>query len=89
MNNHNVTIHVANIKCHGCANTIKNRLEGLEGISEVNVGVEDGSVSFIIKRKEDTVHVQDLLTKLGYPEGNPTMFQTAKKLCQLYGWTYW
>jgi copper chaperone len=60
-------ISVENIKCGGCANTIKTRLNDMEHIDGCEVDVEKGIVSISgdeSKREE----VTRLLLKLGYPE---------------------
>jgi copper chaperone CopZ len=61
-------ILVENIKCHGCANTIKREVSKLENVSEVNVDVEKGAVAFTHPDEtspEETVAVR--LRQLGYP----------------------
>jgi copper chaperone len=60
-------ISVENIKCGGCANTIKTRLNDMDIIDSCEVDVENGIVSISgdeSKREE----VTQLLLKLGYPE---------------------
>ena len=42
----NTTIHIQNLKCGGCANTITKNLAQLEAITEVTVNVEESTVSF-------------------------------------------
>ena len=60
-------VKVENIKCGGCASTIRSKLEAIEGVSGVDVQVEDGIVS--IEAAEDTREaVTARLTSLGYPE---------------------
>lgn len=61
------TLTVENIKCGGCAGTITSRLSELAGVSEVEVAVETGSVSF--SGDTDIVEaVKTRLRELGYPE---------------------
>lgn len=63
----NYQISVENIKCGGCANTIKTKLKAIEGITEVNVDIATGMVS--IEGNEGTrEHLVATLLKLGYPE---------------------
>lgn len=60
-------VKVENIKCGGCASTIRSKLESIEGVSGVDVQVEDGVVS--IEADEDTREaVTARLLSLGYPE---------------------
>lgn len=61
------TILVQNLKCGGCANTILNRLEALENISEVQVETEDSKVSFTYGDEADLQTAQKTLLALGYP----------------------
>lgn len=60
-------VTVENIKCGGCANTIRTRLEKLDGVDAVTVDVESGRVTV----DGDEGHRQaviDRLVSLGYPE---------------------
>lgn len=60
-------VKVENIKCGGCASTIRSKLEAIEGVSGVDVQVEEGIVS--IEAAEDTREaVTARLHSLGYPE---------------------
>ncbi len=74
----NHTITVSNIKCGGCANSIKSKLEKIEEINAVNVDVENGQVSFVTDNESLVDAVKKSLTKMGYPEDDPTLVQTAK-----------
>ncbi|MFY7671957.1 heavy-metal-associated domain-containing protein [Tenacibaculum sp. MEBiC06402] len=60
-------INIENLKCGGCANTIKNGLSEIKGVDNINVNVEDSKVLF---HAPDTLveKVKDKLSKLGYPE---------------------
>ena len=40
------TVHIQNLKCGGCANTISKKLNSLDDVSEVSIEVEDNSVTF-------------------------------------------
>lgn len=60
-------IQIENLKCGGCAATIKKGILGLEGINEVNVDVEKSIVS-IASEKENLEEIKAKLSKLGYPE---------------------
>ena len=60
-------IQVENIKCGGCANSIHKQLVQLEGIDEVTVDVEAGSVN-VHGDEAQREHVIQTLLKLGYPE---------------------
>jgi copper chaperone len=60
-------ISVENIKCGGCANTIKTRLNDMDIIDSCEVDVENGIVS-ISGDESKREQVTQLLLKLGYPE---------------------
>ncbi|MEM9678919.1 MAG: heavy metal-associated domain-containing protein [Bacteroidota bacterium] len=63
----NAVVYIQNLKCHGCAHTIKTQLEKMEGVSMVGVNNDDDSVSFEYTRPEDLDAVTDKLSSLGYP----------------------
>lgn len=60
-------LKIENLKCGGCAATIKKGLLGLENISEVNVDVEKSIVS-ITSKSDNLEQIKEKLSKLGYPE---------------------
>lgn len=60
-------IQVENIKCGGCAGTIKTRLIELEGVDDCDVDIEQGIVT-ISGDTSDRNEISQLLLKLGYPE---------------------
>lgn len=65
-------VYIQNLKCHGCANTIRTQLEKIEGISDINVSNDDDSVSF---NYEDDLHIEAAkakLSSLGYPSTDET-----------------
>lgn len=60
-------INVENIKCGGCASTIRSKLEAMKGIDKIEVDIGEGIVS--VEASEDTREaVTGKLLKLGYPE---------------------
>ncbi|MCW5520087.1 heavy-metal-associated domain-containing protein [Aureitalea sp. L0-47] len=61
------TQYVQNLKCGGCANTIRKNLELLPGISEVIVNDEDSSVTFDFENQEAYETAHHKLIALGYP----------------------
>ncbi len=64
-------ISVENIKCGGCASTIRSKLEAMDGIDKVDVLVEQGIVD--IQAADDTRDaVTAKLLTLGYPETGTT-----------------
>lgn len=73
-----IDIDVENIKCGGCANTIRKALLQDERIRNVTVAVEAGRVSV----DTDTATREEIATRLGalgYPEsGSVAGFDSAK-----------
>ncbi len=72
------TIAVSNIKCGGCANSIKSKLGTISGIESIEVDVTTGEVSFEAADENTVEAVKQSLVKMGYPEDDPTIIQTAK-----------
>lgn len=73
-------IEIENLKCNGCANTIKKTLSKMNGIKNVKVNFEPESVEVefdeSLTKREDFVQQ---LSKLGYPEkGNNTLIKNVK-----------
>lgn len=71
------TIYLHNIKCHGCARSITDKLNAIDGVSQASVSVEEGSISFE-SDEQVLAHVKEVMSKAGYPESDPTLMQTAK-----------
>ena len=60
-------INVENIKCGGCASTIRSKLEAMDSVNKIDVDIAEGIVS--VEAAEDTREaVIAKLLKLGYPE---------------------
>ena len=71
-------IEVENIKCGGCANTIMNKLNKLDGVEQVSVDIEQGRVSVDAADHSREQLVETLLQN-GYPEkGTAEGIQAAK-----------
>lgn len=62
-----VVIQVENIKCGGCAGTIKKKLGEDGRVSAVEVDIEQGTVT-IEAVEQDRVLLSEMLLKMGYPE---------------------
>jgi copper chaperone len=65
------TLHfeLENIKCGGCAKSIKNKLSELDGVQDVVVNFEQGSVEVCLGGTETTRDtILDKLASMGYPE---------------------
>ncbi len=60
-------IQVENIKCGGCAGTIKKKLSGLDHVSEVDINIEQGVVC-VESANDSAEDIIALLLKMGYPK---------------------
>ena len=74
------TIEILNLKCGGCANTIKKGIVSIEGISDVMVDLESSKVTVDTDDESVVLSVKKKLSKMGYPEiGDAnTMLHKAK-----------
>lgn len=68
----NTAIYIENLKCGGCANTITKEVKALEGVTKVEVNVEDSLVNVAIASEDVLVTLKKKLSKLGYPEVGDT-----------------
>jgi copper chaperone len=76
----NTTIFIQNLKCNGCATTITNKLENLHDVSDIEVNVENNSVSFTYKDELAFENAKELLKVIGYPEvGEENKLSTKAK----------
>lgn len=71
-------LNVHNIKCGGCVASITDRLASIEGISDLIIDPTTGAVSFDSEDEAAIEKVRTSLQQMGYPEGVPTVVQTAK-----------
>ena len=73
-------IHIENLKCHGCASTIKKGISKFDEVSLVEVDVTQSTVSITYNGTEEVVgKFKNKLAGLGYPEaGHNNMISTAK-----------
>lgn len=61
------SIYIQNLKCGGCANTIKKALLKLQGIEQINIDVEDNRIDLESKSSWQQEEVESTLLRLGYP----------------------
>ena len=57
---------IQNVKCGGCANTLKAKLEPIFGKIDIDLSVEPRVIS-ILNNKVDEEKLRNKLIKLGYP----------------------
>lgn len=74
------TIQIQNLKCGGCAHTIKTKLLDLKGVNNVDVIVDKDEVVFGYDLEPTVLEVKQKLKGLGYPEANDdnTLLTKAK-----------
>ena len=73
-------IEIENLKCHGCANTIKKSLSSMPGVASVDIDHSNDTVS--VDYDESLLSIEGIeheLSRLGYPpKGENNVFRTAK-----------
>ena len=62
------TLEILNLKCGGCANTIKKGILSIEGVTDVSVDVETSTVTIDTKDNSVLTNVKNKLSMMGYPE---------------------
>ena len=62
------TLEILNLKCGGCANTIKKGLLTVEGVTEVNIDLETSKVGVNSDEEMVLKNVKSKLASMGYPE---------------------
>ncbi|MDI1233452.1 MAG: heavy-metal-associated domain-containing protein [bacterium] len=60
------TIKIANLKCNGCASTIKKELQAIECVNTIEVDLENDSIQ--LSYTTDRNLIINRLLDLGYPE---------------------
>lgn len=72
------SITVQNLKCGGCANTISTNLSSIQNISDVEVVVDESTVTFSSTSPEEAQMVKEKLKSLGYPSIDDSNSLTSK-----------
>lgn len=62
-----IIFEVQNLKCGGCASTIRTELMKLQGIDDVCVNPETGMVTLSVDQDFDRIETIDELKSIGYP----------------------
>lgn len=75
-----VSIHIENLKCQGCASTIKKGLLKIDEVKEVKIDVEQSLVEISFEGEDAiTEKCKTKLKNLGYPKtGENTTISVAK-----------
>lgn len=61
-------IEIVNLKCGGCANSIKKGLASIEGVKTVEVDLETSIVTVEVQNESILQNVKSKLSSMGYPE---------------------
>jgi copper chaperone CopZ len=61
-------IIVANLKCGGCASSIKNKLKELHGIDSINIDLDSNNITIIHQGIVNRDIITAQLKAIGYPE---------------------
>ncbi|MCK5902675.1 MAG: heavy-metal-associated domain-containing protein [Cocleimonas sp.] len=73
------SIDVENIRCGGCANSISKKLSAIDGVTHVDVAIEEQQVTVDINEKAIREAVVTALKAMGYPErGSVEGFESLK-----------
>jgi copper chaperone CopZ len=60
-------IKIQNLKCGGCANTIMKKISTIENVTNVNVSIEESTVTFDSRGQNEIKIVRHKMAVLGYP----------------------
>ena len=73
-------IIIENLKCQGCANTIKSEISKIDGVKKVEINHDDSSITIDYEKEENFREIfAAKLRNLGYPEiGKGNVFVAAK-----------
>ncbi len=76
----NTTIKIENLKCNGCASTIKKGLLKFDEVTNAEINISNSTVTITFVGNEDTIQdFKNKLSSLGYPEsGNNSRLLAAK-----------
>ena len=61
-------LFVDNIKCNGCVSYIKRKSSTIPGISNINVEIDTGKITFETKGKSTADRLIKLLDQMGYTQ---------------------
>jgi copper chaperone CopZ len=61
-------INILNLKCNGCANTIKKGLLSIDGVNDIQVDLDKTEITINDVSDDIYIEVKEKLSKMGYPE---------------------
>lgn len=63
------TIYVENLKCGGCANTIKKTISKIDGVQRVEIDNEESRIDLEVSNADFQIDsIKQKLKSIGYPE---------------------
>ena len=62
------SIQIQNLKCHGCATSIRNALTKIGGLKLEDINMDDSTIHFEMEDSRSMESVKKVLSNLGYPE---------------------
>jgi copper chaperone CopZ len=62
------TLEILNLKCGGCANSIKKGILTIDGIDKVTVDLDTSKVTVNTVDEQLVLKVKEKLSSMGYPE---------------------
>jgi len=62
------SIHIQNLKCRGCVQTITKNIGALKGIENFQIDLDGSEIHFEHQEASVVEEVKSQLKKLGYPE---------------------
>ncbi|WP_298345056.1 heavy-metal-associated domain-containing protein [uncultured Algibacter sp.] len=61
------SLKIQNLKCGGCSNTIMKKLSDIKDLNELEVSLDNDTVSFYYENEKTLAEVKELLNSIGYP----------------------
>ena len=72
-------LYIDNLKCGGCANTIRQALSQFNELDSVDINIEDGAITVRSGQELQRTEYLGVLKKLGYPEaGTSTIMEKGR-----------
>lgn len=72
-------IFIQNLKCGGCAKTITNNLSNINSVENIEINIENSSIT-LVHEEDKLTEIKQVLKKIGYPEAgeNNNLIDKAK-----------
>jgi len=71
---------IENLKCQGCANSIKHKIMAEDGVTQIEIDFENSSVEIVFDPKLiSEEHIVQVLEQMGYPSPEDNNFSHKMK----------